>query len=121
MAGRIPQELHSSAHQVLFDNTLIGEYELRIHRGVQGPVVILEETPHSPLPLEYLSEQAVLHFLEACPSSRARFFEHHLVGGRELWIEVFVEGVGCVRRPSSLAVVESACGIEGTVSRTSGA
>lgn len=120
MNGRLPKELHSSAHQVLFDSTLIGEYEMRIHRGVQGPVIVLEETPHSPLPLEYLSEHAVMHFQEACPNARARFFELHLVNGKDAWVEVYLEGMGCVRRQSSLAVVEAACGIESSGSKTAG-
>src|SRR5690242_11394607 len=86
--SRLPTEVHSSSHQVRLDNAMLGEYEIRIYRGVAGPVVVLEIARTSPLPLEYLSERAVLKFLEALPVSGVRFFERHAQADAEIWFEV---------------------------------
>lgn len=86
--SHLPAEIYSSAHQIRHDNSLLGEYEMRVYRGVDGPVVILEAGSTSPLPLEYLSERAVLKFLEVLPVSRARFFERHSRGHSEILLEV---------------------------------
>ena len=86
--SQLPAEIYSSAHQVRHDNSLLGEYEMRIYRGVEGPVVILEAGSTSPLPMEYLSERAVIKFLEVLPISHARFFERHSRGHSEILMEV---------------------------------
>ena len=104
----LPAEVHSSAHQVRFEGSLIGEYEVRIYRGNSGPVVILQEGSSSPLPLEYLSEHAVTRFMESLPSSKGRFFERHHLGGREAFVEVINQHGQFRRDPCPPAVVAAA-------------
>jgi hypothetical protein len=104
----LPAEVHSSAHQVRFEGSLIGEYEVRIYRGNAGPVVILQEGSSSPLPLEYLSEYAVSRFMAALPNSRGRFFERHHLGSREAFVEVILQHGAYRRDPCPPAVVASA-------------
>ena len=104
----MPAEVHSSAHQVRFDGSLIGEYEIRIYRGSNGPVVILQEGSSSPLPLEYMSEYAVMRFQESLPNSRARFFERHVVANRELWVEISRQGDAFRRDACKEAVLRTA-------------
>ena len=87
----LPAEIHSSVHQIKFDNTLIGEYEVRIYRGTWGPVVVFRETTSSALPLEYLSESGVNRFSSQVPNAMARFFELHLVAGKAIFVEVGYE------------------------------
>lgn len=111
LLSRLPKELHSSAHQVILDNSLIGEYELRIHRGGRGPVIILVEPSSSPLPLEYLSEHAVTRFHDVCPNSRARFFEFHQLGPREVVVEVGREEGVFFRNPCRPEVLLQALGM----------
>ncbi len=96
---RLPPEVHSSAHRVLYDSSLVGEFELRIYRGTSGPVLILEEASSSPMPMEYLSEWAVTRFLDQVPNSLARFFERHVVGSHEVWVEVGFDSGMFFRRP----------------------
>lgn len=108
MSMVLPAEVHSSAHQVRFEGSLIGEYEVRIYRGATGPVVILQVSRSSPLPLEYLSEYAVGRFLEALPNSRARFFERHVVSAAEHWVEVIAQQDAFRRDPCAPAVVSAA-------------
>jgi hypothetical protein len=88
LISQLPAEIHSSVHQIRHDQTLLGEYEIRVFRGVTGPVVVLEAASSSPLPLEYLSERAVIRFREALPNSGTRFFERHDAALDELWAEV---------------------------------
>ena len=104
----LPSEVHSSAHQVRFEGSLIGEYEVRIYRGCAGPVVILQEGSSSPLPLEYLSEHAVSRFMAALPNSRGRFFERHHLGSREAFVEVINQHGQFRRDPCAAAVVAAA-------------
>lgn len=104
----VHRQLHSSAHQVCYEGTLVGEYEVRIYRGVRGPVVILEESASSALPLEYLSEHAVTRFLDAIPSSWVRFFERYEAGGEDMWVEVGLEEGFFFRRPCSMLAVAEA-------------
>jgi hypothetical protein len=100
----VPAEVHSSAHQVRYEGSLIGEYEVRIYRGCSGPVIILQEGSSSPLPLEYLSEYAVTRFVESLPHGKARFFERHLAGAGEQWVEVSFQH-GAFRRDSCTPAV----------------
>lgn len=100
--SRLPAEIHSSAHQVRYDNSVVAEYEVRIYRGASGPVVVLEEGPSSSLPLEYISELAVFRFQEQVPNSRARYFERHVVATREAFVEVGFERGGFFRIPCRL-------------------
>ena len=86
--SQLPAEIHSSAHQVRHDNSLLGEYEMRVYKGVEGPLAIVQASTTSPLPLEYLSERAILKFLEALPVSQARFFERHHPGNTEAPMEI---------------------------------
>lgn len=95
--SRLPAELHSSAHRIALGDALIGEYELRIYRGVEGPVVLIQETTTSPLPIEYLSEEAVRRFLAALPASTARFFERHQSVAGEAFVELRRRGGGLER------------------------
>lgn len=121
--NNIPAEIHSSAHQVKYDNSLVGEYEVRIYRGAIGPVIVLEEGSSSPLPLEFISEMAVGRFQAQIPNSRARFFERHVVGAREAWVEVgFERGVffrvPCQFEEVAAAFSESADNLRGHVDRS---
>jgi hypothetical protein len=108
LISQLPAEIHSSVHQIRHDQTLLGEYELRIFAGVAGPVVVLEAASSSPLPLEYLSERAVITFLEALPSSGARFFERHTTAASERWAEVGYGETGFVRAACQPAQVRAA-------------
>lgn len=92
LISKLPPEIHSSAHQIRQDQSLLGEYEMRIYRGTAGPVVILEAGSNSPMPMEYLSERAVSRFLETLPNETARFFERHVVNNQEIWMEVGYTG-----------------------------
>ncbi len=108
LINRLPAEIHSSAHQVRYENSVVGEFELRIYRGTNGPVVILEETSSSPMPLEYVSEYSVTRFLDQVPNSTARFFERHLLANHEVWVEVGFEAGVFYRRPCQAnEVIES--------------
>ena len=115
--SRLPSEIHSSAHQVKYASSLLGEYEVRIYRGVLGPVVILEAGRGSPVPLEYLSELAVRQFVETLPVAKSRFFERHLISNREVWVEVgFQRSSGgdneFIRTPCSPSAVTDAVNAE---------
>ncbi len=101
--SRLPTEIHSSAHQVRFENSVIGEFEIRIYRGVDGPVVVVEATSRSPMPVEYLSEFAVRRFLGQIPNTYARFFERQFSGDHEVWVEVGLDGGVFFRRPCLLS------------------
>ncbi|MGI8848077.1 MAG: hypothetical protein ACR2GX_07440 [Candidatus Dormibacteria bacterium] len=104
----LPSEVHFSVHQVRHEGTLIGEYELHIFRGFKGPVIVFEEGSNSPLPLEYLSEHAVMRFLVSLPHSQARFFERHTLGSQEHWVEVSNRDGHIRRDPCRPAVVNVA-------------
>ena len=106
--AKLPPEIYSSAHQVKHDNSLLGEYEMHIYRGVDGPVVVFHATATSPLPLEYLSERATLTFIESLPVRGTRFFERHTRGTAEIWIEILVQGEGFRRAVCSANDVLSA-------------
>ena len=88
LISQLPAEIHSSAHQIRHDQSLLGEYEVRIYQGVMGPVVLLEATSNSPMPLEYMAQRAVSRFLETLPNQDARFFERHCIADQESWEEV---------------------------------
>jgi hypothetical protein len=104
--SRLPAEMHSSAHQVRYDNSMVGEFEIRIYRGINGPVVFFEAASSSSMPMEYLSEYAVTRFLDEIPNSRARFFERHQVpGGQEVWVEVGFEAGLFFRRPTNVVEI----------------
>lgn len=103
----LPMELHSSVHQVRYEDTLLGEYITYIYPGLKGPVVVFTAASRSPLPLEYLSEHGVRRFLESLPNARLQFFERHFNASADTWVELVLRDGAWAREPRAVPDVQA--------------